>query len=84
MNSTQSNGSLSISHFTYQNNKVQIDYPLAMASRNRHVQIDKVIVFTPMILGIFILENPIKKLRIVIMNMHYRQQKDKRHGELNH
>jgi hypothetical protein len=55
-----------------------------MASRNGHVQIDKVIVFTPMILGIFILENPIKKLRIVIMNMHYRQQKDKRHGELNH
>lgn len=34
MNSTQSNGSLSINHFTNKNKKVQIDYPLTMACPN--------------------------------------------------
>jgi len=66
---TQSNGPLSTnqidSHFfsqtTSQNDMVQIDYLVMLASPNQFVQIDKVVFLKPIILVTFLLENPIKE-----------------------
>jgi len=50
-----------VNNFVSQNDKVQIDYPIILASSNRLVQIDKVVFFMLIILSIFLLENLIKK-----------------------
>jgi hypothetical protein len=66
---TQSNDPLSTneinSHFvnqtSSQNDMVQIDYLIMFASPNQFVQIDNVIFLKPIILEIFLLENPVKE-----------------------
>ncbi len=75
---TQSTSLLSInqiinyydSHITNQNNRVQIDYPIMLVGLNWLVQIDMLVFVTPIILGIFLLENPIKET-MNHSNLHY-------------
>jgi hypothetical protein len=54
-------GTVIVNNLVSQNNKVQIDYPIILASSNRLVQINKVVFFMPIILNIFLLKKSIKK-----------------------
>ncbi len=58
----------SINHFINQNDKVQIDYPITLASSNQLVQIHMVVFLCTSFLGFLKLENPIKKPLITIMS----------------
>jgi hypothetical protein len=49
-----------VSHYVSQNNKVQIDHLIMLASLNQFVKIDKVVLYTPINLGILGLKNPTK------------------------
>jgi hypothetical protein len=60
-----------VSHYVSQNNKVQIDHLIMLASLNQFVKIDKVVLYTPINLGILGLKNP-TKIWILVMSINLR------------